>query len=79
MRTESRDIGAVTGTRSTVSAAWAGQHRVEAAAGVGELELEDDAVVVQLSLVDEHRQRQVGPLPGPRHRHLPEAFAAGCA
>lgn len=45
----------------------AGQHRVEAAAGVAELVLEDDAVVVQLGLVDEHRQRHEAVLPA---RHL---------
>ena len=45
----------------------AGEHRVEAAAGVAELVLEDDAVVVQLGLVDEHRQRHEAVLPA---RHL---------
>ena len=45
----------------------AGQHRVEAAAGVAELVLEDNAVIVQLGLVDEHRQRHEAVLPA---RHL---------
>ena len=45
----------------------AGQHRVEAAAGVAELVLEDDAVVVQLGLVEQHRQRHEAVLPA---RHL---------
>jgi hypothetical protein len=45
----------------------AGQHGVEPAAGVAELVLEDDAVVVQLGLVEEHRQRHEAVLPA---RHL---------
>ena len=45
----------------------AGEHGVEAAAGVAELVLEDDAVVVQLGLVEEHRERHEAVLPG---RHL---------
>ena len=45
----------------------AGEHRVEPPAGVAELVLEDDAVVVQLGLVDEHRQRHEAVLPA---RHL---------
>ena len=34
------------------------EHRVQPSAGVAELVLEDDAVVVQVGLVNEHRQRQ---------------------
>jgi hypothetical protein len=45
-----REHGRVLGASGGV----AGQHRVEAAAGVAELVLEDDAVVVQLGLVEEH-------------------------
>ena len=45
----------------------AGEHRVEPPARVAELVLEDDAVVVQLGLVDEHRQRHEAVLPA---RHL---------
>ena len=45
----------------------AGEHRVEPPARVAELVLEDDAVVVQLGLVDEHRQRHQAVLPA---RHL---------
>ena len=41
----------------------AGEHGVEAAAGVAELVLEDDAVVVQLGLVEEHRERHEAVLP----------------
>jgi hypothetical protein len=43
------------------------QHRVEPAARIAELVLGDDAVVVQLGLVDEHRQRHEAVLPA---RHL---------
>jgi hypothetical protein len=41
----------------------AGQHRVEPATRVAELVLLDDAVIVQLGLVDEHRQRHEAVLP----------------
>jgi hypothetical protein len=42
----------------------AGQHRVEALARVAELVFEDDAVVLELRLVDQHRQRLEAVLPG---------------
>ena len=42
----------------------AGEHRIEPPAGVAELVLKDDAVVVQLRLVDQHGQRHEAVLPG---------------
>ena len=41
----------------------AGEHGVQPAAGVAELVLEDDAVVVQLGLVEEELQRHEAVLP----------------